>query len=168
MNWDAIGAVVEILGALAVFASLIYLALQIKQNTLSLRASAKHEATSRQLEYFDTLVENSDLRSVYRKGVKDFSSLDLDDQDVFWIMMYKAFFTFTEAFYEYKHAHFDEAQWLESSEAIDWHLSHPGARAWWRHPKRRAFLSDFTDLVNERLTQLDEERANETRRQIAS
>lgn len=156
MNWDAIGAVGEILGALAVFASLIYLALQIKQNTLSLRASAKHEATSRQLEYFDTLIENSDLRSVYRNGLKDFSSLDLDDQDVFWMMMYKAFFTFSEAFYEYKHAHFDEEQWLESSEAIDWHLSHPGARAWWRHAKRRAFPSDFTDLVNERLTQLDE------------
>jgi len=58
MNWDAIGAVGEILGALAVFASLIYLALQIKQNTQSLRASAKHEATSRQLDYFDTLLGN--------------------------------------------------------------------------------------------------------------
>ena len=156
MNWDAIGAIGEILGALAVFASLIYLALQIKQNTQSLRASAKHEATSRQLEYFDTLLENSNLRMVYREGLKDFSSLDLDDQDVFWMLMYKAFFTFSEAFYEYKHAHFDEDQWLESSEAIDWHLSHSGARVWWRHPKRRAFPSDFSDLVSERLTRIEE------------
>ena len=156
MNWDAIGAIGEILGALAVFASLIYLALQIKQNTLSLRASAKHDATSRQLEYFDTLLENSDLRTVYRKGLNEFSSLDLDDQDVFWMLMYKAFFTFSEAFYEYRHAHFDEEQWLESSEAIDWHLSHTGARDWWHHPQRRAFPSDFTDLVSERLTRLEE------------
>ena len=83
MNWDAIGAIGVILGALAVFASLIYLALQIKQNTLSLRASAKHAATSRQLEYFDTLLGNSDLRTIYREGLKDFSSLNLDDRDVF-------------------------------------------------------------------------------------
>lgn len=156
MNWDAIGAIGEILGALAVFASLIYLAFQIKQNTLSLRASAKHDATSRQLEYFDTLLENPDLRTVYRKGLKDFSSLDLDDRDVFGMLMYKAFFTFSEAFYEYRHAHFDEEQWLESSEAIDWHLSHTGARDWWHHSQRRAFPSDFTDLVGERLTRIEE------------
>lgn len=156
MNWDAIGAVGEILGALAVFASLIYLALQIKQNTQSLRASAKHDATSRQLEYFDTLLENTSLRAVYREGLRDSASLGQDEQDVFWMLMYKAFFTFSEAFYEYKHAHFDEDQWLESSEAIDWHLSHNGARAWWHHPKRRAFPSDFSDLVNERLTLLED------------
>jgi len=74
----------------------------------------------------------------------------------FWMLMYKAFFTFSEAFYEYKHAHFDEEQWLESSEAIDWHLTHTGARDWWHHPQRRAFPGEFTDLVGERLTRLEE------------
>ena len=156
MNWDAIGAIGEILGALAVFASLVYLALQIKQNTLSLRASAKHAATSRQLEYFDTLLGNPDLRTIYREGLKDFSTLNLDSRDAFWMLMYKSFFSFSEAFYEYKHAHFDEEQWLESSEAIDWHLSHAGARDWWHHPQRRAFPSEFTDLVSERLARLEE------------
>jgi len=51
---------------------------------------------------------------VYREGFIDFTSLDLDDQDVFCILMYQAFFNFSEAFYEYKHEHFDEDQWLES------------------------------------------------------
>jgi hypothetical protein len=155
MNWDAIGAVGEILGAFAVFASLIYLALQIKQNTKSLKASAKHDATSRQLDYFDTLLANSEMRTVYRNGLRNFSALEPDDRDVFGMLMYKAFFTFSEAFYEYRHAHFDEEQWLESSEAIDWHLSQPGARAWWRHPHRRAFPREFTDLVTERLSRFE-------------
>ena len=66
------------------------------------------------MEYFDTLLENSNLRMVYREGFIDFTSLDLDDQDVFCILMYQAFFNFSEAFYEYKHEHFDEDQWLES------------------------------------------------------
>jgi hypothetical protein len=33
MNWDAIGAIGEIVGALAVLITLIYLAMQIKQNS---------------------------------------------------------------------------------------------------------------------------------------
>lgn len=40
MNWDAIGAVGEILGALAVVATLAYLAIQMKQNSASLRIAA--------------------------------------------------------------------------------------------------------------------------------
>ena len=48
MNWDAIGAVGEILGAGAVVATLLYLSVQIRQNSKSLSSSA-----------FITLVENT-------------------------------------------------------------------------------------------------------------
>ncbi len=46
MNWDAIGAIAELLGAVGVIASLVYLATQIRQsreqmsqNTKAIRAS---------------------------------------------------------------------------------------------------------------------------------
>jgi hypothetical protein len=39
MNWDAIGATGEIVGALVVFLTLIYLAIQIRQNTHATRAA---------------------------------------------------------------------------------------------------------------------------------
>lgn len=144
------------IGAVAVILTLIYLAIQIRQNTASLQAAAKHDATSRQLEYFDILLLNPELRRVYRAGLADFQSLNPDDRDVFGMLMYRAFFTFSEAYYEYQHAHFDEGQWLESSEAIDWHLSHPGTRTWWNNPKRRKFPKEFVDLVASRLEKLAE------------
>ncbi len=39
MNWDAIGAIGDAVGGLAVVASLVYLALQIRQNTRSVEAA---------------------------------------------------------------------------------------------------------------------------------
>jgi hypothetical protein len=44
VNWDAIGAISELIGALAVVLSLVYLALQIRQNTKQLE---QNERTSR-------------------------------------------------------------------------------------------------------------------------
>ena len=41
LNWEAIGAIGEILGATAVFASLIYLASQIRQNTRTARSTTR-------------------------------------------------------------------------------------------------------------------------------
>lgn len=38
MNWDAISTIAEIVGATGVIASLVYLAIQIRQNTLVTRA----------------------------------------------------------------------------------------------------------------------------------
>ena len=43
MNWDAIGAVGETLGAVAVFVSLIYLASQIRAQNKEARIASGHE-----------------------------------------------------------------------------------------------------------------------------
>ena len=43
MEWDAIGAIGEILGAGAVFVSLVYLALQIRNQNREARAAAMHD-----------------------------------------------------------------------------------------------------------------------------
>jgi uncharacterized protein with PQ loop repeat len=39
MNWEAVGAIGEIIGAIAVVVTLIYLAVQVHQNTKSVQAS---------------------------------------------------------------------------------------------------------------------------------
>ena len=44
MNWDAIGALAEAVGAIAVIATLFYLAHQIRQSTAATRISNYHEA----------------------------------------------------------------------------------------------------------------------------
>jgi hypothetical protein len=40
MNWDAIGAIAETLGAVGVIASLLYLSTQVRDSRRALRASA--------------------------------------------------------------------------------------------------------------------------------
>ena len=46
MNWDAVGAFAELLGAVGVIATLLYLARQIGQNSLMMRATIKQEQSS--------------------------------------------------------------------------------------------------------------------------
>ena len=55
MNWEAIGAVGEIVGALAVFLTLAYLAIQIRQNTKTIR----HQNEQARAEFLASIVESS-------------------------------------------------------------------------------------------------------------
>lgn len=78
MNWDAIGAIGEIVGASAVFVTLIYLAIQIRQNTRSNEASAVDAAMSGYAQINQVLTDPL-VASVYRRGNIDPSSLSDDE-----------------------------------------------------------------------------------------
>ncbi len=67
MNWDAIGAIGEILGAAAVFASLIYLAVQTKQNTRALKSAAFHQIRSSFSEVSLAVVQDPSLVSLLQR-----------------------------------------------------------------------------------------------------
>jgi len=58
MNWEAIGAVGEILGAIAVLVTLIYLATQIRQHTLATRAGT-NSAYAEAARAFNMAIANS-------------------------------------------------------------------------------------------------------------
>ncbi len=46
MNWEALGAIAELIGGLGVIATLAYLAIQIRQNTRSMRWPATSPSSS--------------------------------------------------------------------------------------------------------------------------
>jgi hypothetical protein len=70
VNWEALGAVAELLGAIAVFATLAYLSVQIRQSNVVMREQAQYHMLQNQVGYFDRLAESPELvRIVY--GVAD-------------------------------------------------------------------------------------------------
>jgi hypothetical protein len=75
MNWDALGAIAELLGAIAVFGTLIYLAIQIRQSNIVTREQAHYHMLQNQIGYFDRLSQDPDF-------VKTVYGADLTDEDV--------------------------------------------------------------------------------------
>ncbi len=80
MNWDAIGAIGEILGAIAVLITLAYLAIQIRQNTQSVATSVYESAMSGFNEVNRYISVNAELSSIVRRGSVDPSSLNEEER----------------------------------------------------------------------------------------
>ena len=76
MNWEAVGAIGEIVGALAVFATLVYLATQIRQNTASVRAAAIDAAITHVSNIRQGIFASDDVAEIYVEGNKDPAKLD--------------------------------------------------------------------------------------------
>ena len=75
MNWEAISAIGQLVGALAVVISLIYLASEVRRNTRASQLAAMrsmHDAFNR---WIQQLTERPDVRELYYRGIHDFESL---------------------------------------------------------------------------------------------
>ena len=76
MTWDQIGAIGQVVAALGLVPSLIYLAMQVReQNRANRRASLDLHSTQ-QVEIIRTINENAEFGSIYLRGLQDFESLD--------------------------------------------------------------------------------------------
>lgn len=74
MNWEAIGAIGEIIGALAVVISLAYLAIQIRAQNKESRLAAVHEILVGFRESMRSF-SSGDLTEIFVKANNDFDSL---------------------------------------------------------------------------------------------
>ena len=83
MNWEAIGALGEVLGAVTVVATIFYLARQIRQNTRAQSIAIFESAMSGYNEAVRFAFGDLERASISRRASVDFDSLN-DDEVVVW------------------------------------------------------------------------------------
>ena len=108
MNWDTIVAIVEIVGLLAVVASLVYLAIQVQQNsqlisqnTFVARSAMVHETSSFYARFFELIADNSELASIFHRG-KNSEELDPVELERFEALLEVYFTSLEDMDHQYK------------------------------------------------------------------
>ena len=87
MNWEAIGAVGEILGAIAVVATLIYLSIQIRHSSTQTRMATYESWVSGFSDVDSMLANNKEAAMAFHIGLSDPDSLgDAEKQQFYWVM----------------------------------------------------------------------------------
>ena len=70
MNWDAIGAIGELVGATAVVATLLYLSYQLRQNTKTTRLSSTQAVCEQLQSMFSLLASDESLAEIFNQASK--------------------------------------------------------------------------------------------------
>lgn len=149
MNWDAIGAVGEILGALAVFASLIYLAVQIRGQAKQQRKHAIDQLTENWLDVLETQT-HTDAAEVWAKGISDVENLDLTERVQFYSITGRMF-RICEGFYlSYTAGDLDEEVWKGQSAMLEDILMHPGVVRVW-DDRKHWFTRPFCEYADSKI-----------------
>lgn len=168
MNWEAIGAIAEAIGVIAILVSLIYVAAQIRQSTVQFTRSIKANelaAFERNIEagnhMRELLLLHPELGELMLKGFQSFANLDRQEKFRFALLMRNFFSGMQGAFIRQLSVEHDPDEFAGSARVLDEMLANKGVREWlarnapdWR-PEFQKFADERIAIIEQRLAKSD-------------
>ena len=146
MNWDALGAIGEIVGAVAVVVTLAYLAVQIRQNTKAVKATSHHAITDSFNSISVLIAQDPKVGRLWRLGNEDLSNLTDDEQVSHAFLMLAYMRVFETLYYQRKIGTMEEQLFAAEEQTLRWVLTQPGFLAWWES-NPISFSVEYRDYV---------------------
>jgi len=87
----------EFVGAVAVVATLIYVAIQIRQNSVQLRNNSFEMATGRYAGFYIDIADDPEKFDMWRRGLASFEALEPLDQFRFHTHMYRMLWAYRQS-----------------------------------------------------------------------
>ena len=151
---EALGNLGDLIGGLAVVVTLIYLAGQIRQNTLALRTASRQGIADRFSTVNRLFLEPATARA-FSMGLSQSPGLPFNDRSLFYTMMSEQALFFQSALALYESGHLPEETY---SAYLDWTASliaTPGGTAWWNTEARHGLPPSMVSAVDGRLSRGD-------------
>ncbi len=145
MNWEAVSAISEIIGAIAVVVSLVYLAIQVRASSKATRASVYMGLHDSQAQYSYLLLSDPSLRDLVDS--LDDPKVSVTDRPEFSHLL-------TMLFNKYELFYFISRENMFSSDVdramtkiIANRLKTPGVKEWWEN-SQQSFSPEFVEWAN--------------------
>ena len=151
MDWGAVGAVAELLSAIAVIVSILYLGAQVRQGASDVRASIIHSLHANEIQIQAKPSTNVILARAIEKAYTDQTLTD-DERAQFSMYFYAAMINFEQVYLEYKRLNVEPGLFVAHQTRISGGLKPSLTRAVWNRLKDR-FTLEFQEYVDELILQ---------------
>lgn len=153
MSWEAVGALAESLGALAVVISLVYLAYQIRQNTHAMRLAEYDSRATAFREIVTNIGRSAESARIFLEGGRDLDALSDVDNVQFVTMMNSAFTTFENFHYKTQQGMVDEQMSESWRNGLHAYLAMPGVHRYWEY-QRTMYTKRFQAYVDREIADI--------------
>ena len=147
MNWEAISAVGQIVGAAGVIISVIYLAQQVRSNARQTRLASMRSMSDAFNQWLYGLAGNPQIGDLYYRGMRDLQSIEGADLPRFSALMDSLFRIYEDMYYQKLEGHLDPRVWLGFEAPMRDIIAYRGAQAWWRTPSHW-FSREFQQFID--------------------
>ena len=137
MSLSDLANIGQVIGAIAVVISLIYVALQIRQNTNAVRSATAQTVHEHFAKWYHLVAADDELAQIVANGLRDYGSLS-EQQRVRFIAAFMAFLSYSQnAFLKWREGLLESPLWLGWELVFMNLVCAPGGKAFW---KDRAYM----------------------------
>ena len=131
MDLTQLANVGEFIGGVAVLATLIYLAVQVRTSALEQRVTAAREATRELAGVLQSVVTTSERAELFLAGMTDMSGLEPAQRLRFSAIVGHLVRLFEQLFYQNQAGRVDPEVWEGFDQQLHDLAAYPGIEAWW-------------------------------------
>ena len=142
MNWEAAGAIGEIVGAIAVVVTLAYLATQTRLNMRATKAVAYEDIYRDLQQNLNSLDASLFERAL--KGGQDFTELEMFTLNRWRAIMFRMYENWWK---QHKNGILDDDVYAAYNSHMRNTLSIEGSINWWRNLRRPEYIPGFVEYV---------------------
>jgi hypothetical protein len=150
MTLETMAQLGEFIGGFGVIISFVYLAMQMRGNTKSLRADMTSRILERLVAQQHTYAFDAEASNFFTRAINEPGELTMDERIQFGWLMTEFLGGFEFLMQQYHAGNVDEETWLRWSNTLDWWLTFPGVRAYWKG-RPTPYRENFTNHVEDRL-----------------
>ena len=148
MNWDAISAVSQLIGSIAVVISVLYLAVQLRSSTRVARVAAMDAAAAALRDVTKPLMENAELARLWRTGLENLEALSPEERGRFFHAAHQFLKALETIHYHYVYGLLDSQLWAGWRELLHHYAACPGIQFYLT--RRSAVFSErFRTFISE-------------------
>ena len=146
MKLETINAIAQLIAAIGVIASLFYLAVQIRQNTLSQRSVVVDSLTNSLITLVSPQSTDPVLTRAFASAIDDWWGVSEDERVRAATILFPLFKLFENAWFQKRQGTLDSQQWEGWDAYMRMYYHRPGTKIWWQM-RRAAFASGFRDYI---------------------
>jgi hypothetical protein len=141
-----LGNIGELIGGVAVIVTLVFLVLQIRQNTNSVRAAAELDSERMRVEWHAIPASNPDLAEIWERVFNDPESVTWQELGRFRWFIASYFFILEGSWFQYQRGLMDESGWIPLQDAMLGLLTNHRVLEWWE-AESSPYSKDFRNFV---------------------
>ena len=151
-DWGAIG---EVVGAIGVILTLIYLATQIRQNTRQLRSEGHQAITGSYNDTLSQLLADDSLFKTLIRGCQDWESITAFQQSRCHIFFHQHLMHFRMAFQLHDKGAIDDDVYRSIEDMHIRFMANPGNRIWWEMVGESVVEGKMALMINQKLASIE-------------
>lgn len=148
MSLDQIYVISQIISALAVVVSLIYLGVQVKHSRIQSKNQAFDLIATQRGLFTNLLATDADLSRIVAQGLAGKTKMQPNDYYRFTCYLYNLSINLELAHKKWLKKDLDKESWRAWDEASQWWFACPGVQNWWKYNAIGGFTTEYKNYVS--------------------